>query len=245
MEIAARFEHKILIDDARRAELLARFADRMLPDMTGSADGRYPVVSLYCDTSDRRCHWEAWRGVPSRRKLRVRIYGTRDGIIPPATFVEVKHRDGKAGAKRRVRLPLAEACALVGGADVTSPDPADERILAEIRKMVADDGYAPACVIRYDRCAYRYCDEAGVEQLRVTFDQSIRARFDRLTPVVDDEGGELLVVPPDLAIMEVKGSTSVPYELAAYLGSAGLHPRPFSKYSASIGLLAETPARLS
>jgi hypothetical protein len=245
MEIAARFEHKILIDDARRAELLARFADRMLPDMTGSADGRYPVVSLYCDTSDRRCHWEAWRGVPSRRKLRVRIYGTRDGIIPPATFVEVKHRDGKAGAKRRVRLPLAEACALVGGADVTSPDPADERILAEIRKMVADDGYAPACVIRYDRCAYRFCDGHGVEQLRVTFDQSIRARFDRLTPVVDDEGGELLVVPPDLAIMEVKGSTSVPYELAAYLGSAGLHPRPFSKYSASIGLLAETPARLS
>ena len=245
MEIAARFEHKILIDDARRAELLARFADRMLPDMTGSADGRYPVVSLYCDTSDRRCHWEAWRGVPSRRKLRVRIYGTRDGIIPPATFVEVKHRDGKAGAKRRVRLPLAEACALVGGADVTSPDLDDERILAEIRRLVSEDGYAPACVIRYDRCAYRFCDGHGVEQLRVTFDQSIRARFDRLTPVVDDEGGELLVVPPDLAIMEVKGSTSVPYELAAYLGSAGLHPRPFSKYSASISLLAETPARLS
>jgi hypothetical protein len=45
--------------------------------------------------------------------------------------------------------------------------------------------------------------------------------------------------------MEVKGSTSVPYELAAYLGAAGLHPRPFSKYSASIGLLTETPARLS
>jgi succinate dehydrogenase / fumarate reductase flavoprotein subunit len=166
-------------------------------------------------------------------------------IFPAATFVEVKHRDGRSGAKRRVRLPLADAHALVGGADVTSPDPADERILAEIRKMVAEDDYAPACVIRYDRCAYRFCDENGVEQLRVTFDQSIRARFDRLTPVVDDEGGDLLVVPRDLAIMEVKGSTSVPYELAAYLGSAGLHPRPFSKYSASIGLLAETPARLS
>ncbi|NBV49512.1 MAG: VTC domain-containing protein, partial [Verrucomicrobia bacterium] len=89
MEIAARFEHKILIDDARRAELLARFADRFRPDTAGSADGRYPVVSLYCDTPDRRCHWEAWRGVPSRRKLRVRIYGTRDGSIPSATFVEV------------------------------------------------------------------------------------------------------------------------------------------------------------
>lgn len=245
MEIAARFEHKFLIDDARRAELLARFADRLLPDKTGSTDGRYPVVSLYCDTPDRRCHWEAWRGVPSRRKLRVRIYGSRDGIIPPATFVEVKQRDGRDGAKRRVRLPLAVACALVGGADVTSRDPADERILAEIRRLVAEDGYAPACVIRYDRSAYRFCDGHGVGQLRVTFDRGVRARFDRLTPAVDDEGGELRVIPSDLAIMEVKGSTSVPYELAAYLGTAGLHPRPFSKYSASIGLLAETPTRLS
>ena len=245
MEIAARFEHKFLIDDARRAELLARFADQLRPDTAGSADGRYPVVSLYCDTPDRRCHWEAWRGVPSRRKLRVRIYGTRDGIIPPATFVEVKHRDGRAGAKRRVRLPLADAHALVGGADVTSPDPADERILAEIRRMVAEDGYAPACVIRYDRCAYRFCNEQGAEQLRVTFDQGVRARFDRLRPVVDDDGCDLAVLPRDQAVMEVKGSTSVPYELAAYLGAAGLHPRPFSKYSASIGLLTETPARLS
>jgi hypothetical protein len=245
MEIAARFEHKFLIDDARRAELLARFADQLLPDTTGSTDGRYPVVSLYCDTPDRRCHWEAWRGVPSRRKLRVRIYGTRDGIIPPATFVEVKHRDGRAGAKRRVRLPLADACALVGGGDVTSPDPADARILAEIRRLVVEDGYAPACVIRYDRCAYRFCDGHGVEQLRVTFDQGIRARFDRLTPSVDDDACDLDVIPRHLSVMEVKGSTAVPYALAAHLGAAGLHPRPFSKYSACINLLAETSGRLS
>jgi hypothetical protein len=76
MEIAARFEHKILIDDARRAELLARFADRFRPDTAGSADGRYPVVSLYCDTPDRRCHWEAWRGVPSVSYTHLRAHET-------------------------------------------------------------------------------------------------------------------------------------------------------------------------
>jgi hypothetical protein len=45
--------------------------------------------------------------------------------------------------------------------------------------------------------------------------------------------------------MEVKGATAVPYELAAHLGAAGLHPRPFSKYSSSIDLLAATPDRFS
>ena len=100
-------------------------------------------------------------------------------------------------------------------------------------------------MIRYDRAAYRYCDEAGVEQLRVTFDQRIVARFDRLSPSVDDDSCDLAVLPRDQAVMEVKGSTSVPYDLAAYLGSAGLHPRPFSKYSASIGLLAATPDLLT
>ncbi len=243
MEIAARFEHKFLIDDARRAELLARFADRFRPDTVGSADGRYPVVSLYCDTPDRRCHWEAWRGVPSRRKLRMRLYGTRDGTIPSATFVEVKHRDGREGAKRRVRLPLADALALVGGSPLTSPEPPVERILAEIRALVAADGYAPACVIRYDRSAYRYCDEAGGEQLRVTFDQRIVARFDRLNPTVEDDACDLDVLPRHLSVMEVKGATAVPYALAAFLGAAGLHPRPFSKYSSSINLLAATPVR--
>jgi len=245
MEIAARFEHKILIDDARRAELLARFADRFLPDTAGSTDGRYPVVSLYCDTPDRRCHWEAWRGVPSRRKLRVRIYGTRDGSIPSATFVEVKHRDGREGAKRRVRLSLADALALVGGKPLTSQVPADERILAEIRSLVAEDGYAPACVIRYDRSAYRYCDEAGVEQLRVTFDQRIVVRFDRLNPTVDDDACDLDVIPRHLSVMEVKGGSAVPYALSAHLGAAGLHPRPFSKYSSSINLLAATSGHIS
>ena len=115
MEIAARFELKYVLPLAERDALLARFADRFRPDTLGSPSGRYPVVSLYCDTADRKCHWDAWRGVPSRRKLRLRLYGTRDGALPAATFVEIKHRDGGEGAKRRVALPLEQALALVNG----------------------------------------------------------------------------------------------------------------------------------
>ena len=82
MDVAARFEFKYVLTAAERAALRARFAPRLLPDAVGAPDGRYPVVSLYCDTPDRRCHWEAWRGVPSRRKLRLRLYGSPDGASP-------------------------------------------------------------------------------------------------------------------------------------------------------------------
>ena len=92
MEIAARFELKYILSHAERDALLGSFPGRVLPDTLGGPSGHYPVVSLYYDSADRKCYWEAWRGVPSRRKLRLRLYGTKDGAIPAATFLEIKHR---------------------------------------------------------------------------------------------------------------------------------------------------------
>ncbi len=242
MEIAARFELKFVLPLAERDALLTRFADRFAPDTLGGPDGRYPVVSLYCDTPDRRCYWDAWRGVPSRRKLRLRLYGTRDGAIPAATFLEIKHRDGGEGAKRRVALPLDRALALVAGGDTAAAGPADARIFEEARRLVADEGFRPACVIRYDRQAYRFVDAGGAEQLRVTFDQAIRARFDELTPRPEDDRCALPVLDAGLCLMEVKGATEAPFDFATHLSSRRIFPRSFSKYSESVRLHGATPA---
>ena len=242
MEIAARFELKVVVPLAERDALLARFAERFRPDTLGSPSGRYPVVSLYCDTADRKCHWDAWRGVPSRRKLRLRLYGTRDGKLPPATFLEIKHRDGGDGAKRRVALPLKEALALLAGGAVPSAAPAEAHILEEARRLVADEGFRPACVIRYDRHATRFVGPDGAEQLRITFDHGIRARLADLMPATEDDRCDRVVLADGFVLMEVKGATSVPYELAAYLSSRGLFPRPFSKYSESVRLHGATSA---
>lgn len=242
MEIAARFELKYVLPLAERDALLARFADRFRPDTLGSPTGRYPVVSLYCDSADRKCYWDAWRGVPSRRKLRLRLYGTRDGSLPAATFVEIKHRDGGEGAKRRVVLPLEQALALVHGGEVPPAGPAETRILEEARRLVADEGFRPACVIRYDRQAYRFIGADGAEQLRITFDQGIHARFDKLTPRPDDDGFALPVLADGLCLMEVKGATSAPFDFAAHLSARGIFPRSFSKYSESVRLYGATPA---
>lgn len=242
MEIAARFELKYVLPLAERDALLARFADRFRPDTLGSPSGRYPVVSLYCDTADRKCHWDAWRGVPSRRKLRLRLYGTRDGALPAATFVEIKHRDGGEGAKRRVALPLEQALALVNGGEAPPAGPAEARILGEARRLVADEGFRPACVIRYDRHGYRFVGPDGAEQLRITFDHGVRCRFERLTPSPEDGGCALPVLAEGLCLMEVKGGAAAPYDFAAYLSGRGIFPRSFSKYSESVRLYGVTPA---
>ena len=242
MEIAARFELKYVLSLAARDALLARFADRFQPDTLGGPDGRYPVVSLYCDSADRKCYWDAWRGVPSRRKLRLRLYGTPDGSTPAATFLEIKHHDGGEGAKRRVLLPLEQAQAFVDGGDLPEAGPADARILGEASWLIRAEGFRPACVIRYDRQATRFMDAAGREQLRITFDQHVRVRFDRLRTKPADDGCALPVLPADHCLMEVKGATAAPYDFAAYLSAQGIFPRPFSKYAESVRLHGATPA---
>ena len=242
MEIAARFELKYILSHAERDALLAHFPGRVLPDMLGGPTGHYPVVSLYCDSADRRCYWDTWRGVPSRRKLRLRLYGTKDGAIPAATFLEIKHRDGGAGAKRRVQLPLEQAIAFTNGAEALETAPADARILAEARQLISAEGFQPACVIRYDRHAYRLVDEAGHEQLRLTFDQGIRCRFDDLTPRTEDDGCTLPVLHAGQCLMEVKGATAAPYDFASFLSGHRIFPRPFSKYSESVRQYGATPA---
>jgi hypothetical protein len=248
MDTADRFEYKFLLTRETRAALLGRLEGRLLPDTMGGSEGRYPIVSLYYDSPELRCYWDNWRGVPSRRKLRVRVYGTLDGAIPPASFVEVKHKADGRGVKRRIQTTLADALALVaGGGDQARLDPGALRTLAEVRQLVEIDGFRPTCVMRYDRHAYflRLPGQADDAALRVTFDQDILARFDDLTPVTDDRRFERRILPADRCIMEVKGAGAVPYLFAEHLTQLRLAPRNFSKYGEGVRLggrhLAPTP----
>jgi SPX domain protein involved in polyphosphate accumulation len=239
MDTADRFEYKFLIDREARATLLGRLEGSLLPDTQGGSDGHYPIISLYYDSPDLRCYWDNWRGVPSRRKLRVRAYGSADGAIPPTSFIEVKHKADGRGVKRRVQTDLANALALVaGGGDDSRLGLPDLRILAEVRQLVEADGFRPTCVMRYDRHAYflRLPGQADAAALRVTFDESIRVRFDELTPATDDRRFARDILPADRCIMEVKGSGAVPYLFADHLTRLRLSPRNFSKYGEAVRL---------
>jgi len=237
MDTADRFEYKFLLTLDQRAALLASLDGALRPDTLGGSDGRYPIVSLYYDSPDRRCYWDNWRGVPSRRKLRVRVYGTEDGAIAPTSFIEVKHKADGRGVKRRVQTTLARALALAAGADDPGPwPPGETRTLAEVRLLVEQEDFRPACVMRYDRHAFflHLAGQAPAEALRVTFDHDVAVRFRDLTPTTDDRDFRDYVLPPDTCIMEVKGAGAVPYAFAEKLTRLRLSPRNFSKYGEGV-----------
>ena len=130
---------KFAITSAQRAALMAQLGSYLRADENAGDGARYPVVSLYYDNAERDCYWDKARSLPSRRKLRVRVYGSHDGAVPTSSFVEIKHKCDGRGVKRRVLLPLAQALRVCEGLQpegVTLSEP-QRRIIAEAHDLVS------------------------------------------------------------------------------------------------------------
>ncbi len=231
-----RFEMKFAITPAQRAVLMAQLAELLRSDENAGAGARYPVVSLYYDNADRDCYWEKARGLPSRRKLRVRVYGSRDGAVPAVSFIEIKHKCEGRGAKRRVLLPLAQALRVCDGLppEGMSLRETDRRVIAEIHDLVEHRKFRPLMLLRYDRTALAAVDPES--DLRVTFDDGIRARLDHLTPEPDDRrfSASDEMHGDGSAVMEVKVTGAIPYWLSRTIAAAGCRMQSHSKYSCAL-----------
>ncbi len=227
-----RFEMKFAVSATQRETLMAQLGSHLRADENAGAGARYPIVSLYYDTAERDCYWEKARSLPSRRKLRVRVYGSRDGAVPPASFVEIKHKCDGRGVKRRLLLPLEQALRVGAGSEPehATPSESDRRLIAEVHDLVARRGFRPVMVMRYDRTAF-----AGAEigsDLRVTFDERIRVRVDDLRPEPDDQRFDRNGDAHDegTAVMEVKVNGCIPYWLSRVISAAGCRMQSHSKY---------------
>lgn len=220
---------KFLITHQQRETLMPHLLPHLRADENAGEGAFYPIVSLYYDNAERDCYWEKIRGERSRRKLRVRVYGSLDGALPPTSFLEVKHKCEGRGVKRRVRMPLAQALAVASGQETSFPlKVVDRKIVEEVHQLVHQRGFQPCCCMRYDRQAF--ADRDPDSDLRITFDTGIAFRFDHLTPVPDDRNFSVYLYPDDQAVMEVKVTGAVPYWLSRMLGEHGCILRSHSKY---------------
>lgn len=224
---------KFVVTAAQRAALMGRLEAELRPDENGGGSAGYPVVSLYYDNAERDCHWERARGVGSRRKMRVRVYGSGDGQVAPSAFIEVKHKCDGRGVKRRARLSLEDALRAGSGLWPENGELSemDRRLVGEVHGLVEHRGFRPVMVMRYDRCAYAAVDPAS--DLRVTYDTGIFCRMDELTPVPDDRRFDPRheMHRDGVAVMELKITGRIPYWLGRVIAAEGCRLQSHSKYS--------------
>lgn len=206
-----------------------------IPADRGAEDG-YPVISEYYDTHDRHSYWQKAWGSTNRRRVRARVYGRADGKVPPAAFIEIKHKLDSDGVKRRASLPLEALGELAAGRiPQTLRDGgrsrAERHVAAELEDLVVRERARPVVQVRYDRMAY---DSGPQGSIRVTFDTGLRCRFDLRPLLPDDPDFPLPVMEREVAIIEVKTIGAVPLWLREATAAFRLQVRSMSKYCLSL-----------
>jgi hypothetical protein len=229
-----RREFKFLLS-AEDGERFREFVSSVVPVDRG-AEGGYPVISEYYDTEDRHSYWQKIWGAGNRRRVRARVYGRPDGAIPPAAFIEIKHKLDSDGVKRRAALPIDSLRELsegrIPGALLgTHRSKADQHVVEELKDLVVLGGARPVVQVRYDRMAY---DSGPDGTIRVTFDTGLRCRFDLKPLIPDDPDFPLPVVDREIAVVEVKTIGAVPTWLRDATGKFRLQAQSMSKYCLSL-----------
>jgi len=218
-DVFERYEIKYLIDRRRRDAVCALIAPRMDRD----AFGEHTVMSLYYDTPDFRIIRRSIEKPVFKEKLRLRSYGVPkrdDGV-----YIELKSKFRGVVYKRRTAMRLSEAKSFLAGN--AAPRCQIEREAAAF--LARYPGIRPAALICCEREAYFGREEEA--RLRVTFDEDIRCRADRLDPALGSSGARLMERGEYL--MEVKLPGVMPLWLAHGLDALGVYPASFSKYGAA------------
>ena len=211
-----RYEMKYLLTLAQKERLL----EAMAPYMALDKYGKTVIRNVYLDTPDYRLIRRSLEKPIYKEKLRLRSYRQAGPESP--IFVELKKKYKGVVYKRRLSLAQEEAVQWVTGRQQRS----DSQIAREIQWFL---GYyrdlRPAMFLSYEREAY-YCRDGG--DLRITFDDRILARTDRLS--LEEEPGGTSLLESGTVLMEVKTAGGLPLWLTEALSRERIFKTSFSKY---------------
>lgn len=166
---------------------LSSFCGKVLQNDTNNGCEGYCVRSLYFDTYDNTDYEQKLSGDYIRKKIRLRIYNTKDEFVK----LEMKQKQGDNQRKRSLSISRNDARRLIDG-DFLCLLKYDNSFAKELYNTMVMEVYRPKCVVEYHRKAY-LTDENNT---RITFDSNIRACetnfniFDQdlcLNPVYDME----------------------------------------------------------
>ncbi|MBB6450398.1 hypothetical protein HNR44_002381 [Geomicrobium halophilum] len=231
LEIFQRYELKYLIPYEAYQEITRHLQKRMTFDPYGDSNGCYNIVSLYFDSADDKIYYETRNKLDFRQKLRLRVYGSASPESD--SFLELKQKYNRVVNKRRTIITLADAYDFIYHKSKHEEyyNVSNQQILREVNNFSGLYQLEPQVVVSYDRQAL-----AGIEEpdLRVTFDFNLMTRSDNLQ-IEDGPEGDLFV-DPNMVIMEVKVSNSVPFWLSRMLSEFECERKSVSKFCTSIDM---------
>lgn len=208
-------------------ETYERLREALDPYMQVDEYGLHTICNIYYDTE----HYDLIRTSLDKpiykEKLRLRSYGIPND--DSKVFIEIKKKYKGVVYKRRIMLPHSQAAAYLN--EGIYPSHKDSQILHEIDYFIKFYQPKPKLFLAYDRIAmFGRADS----RFRLTFDQKIRSRENRLS-LTEGDDGTLLFGDKPLYLMEVKIDGALPLWLSHILTELEIYPVSFSKYGTIYG----------
>ena len=218
-----RREKKILFDASLAEPLRQRIEEYMNADPYNKDGKPYMICNLYFDNQNNDVIRNSVQLPKYKEKLRLRSSGTPDADTK--VFLEMKKKLQGIGTKRRAKLKLREVYAfLEHRAYPEDTKFINTQVLREIDYYLSHTPVEPVAYVSYQRYAYFGKEDPN---FRVTFDFDIISRRHDLSLESGRYGDPLL--PPDLALLEVKFSGAVPMWFVDIMNEFGLSFHTFSK----------------
>ncbi|MBR5757075.1 MAG: polyphosphate polymerase domain-containing protein [Thermoguttaceae bacterium] len=216
-----RHEKKYRLSESLYAEFLSRLQERARVDRYG----KQTIGALYFDTNDWLLARRSASQPKYKEKLRLRCYGapTPDSTV----YFEMKKKFDGISYKRRIPAKIADVATLLDGAEASGRS---GQILDELKWTTRYYRLAPRIILFYERTAFWGTDE---RYLRVTFDENVRFRTDRLEIAPDAATDGTPLLDPGERIMEIKVPETLPLWLSRTLTELRIFPVHFSKYDAA------------
>lgn len=212
-----RYEFKYLLTENQKKIIMKAISPYMQLDKYG----RTTIRNIYYDTDSYRLARQSIEKPVYKEKLRVRSYSqvTKNDTV----FVEIKKKYEAVVYKRRIAISEQDAMEWL---DHGALDKESSQIAREIEYF--RDYYEtlhPAAFLSYEREAY-YTKQKS--DFRVTFDENILFRNDRLSLTEENDG--VLIMPEKMTLMEIKCSDAIPKWMASVLSENEIYKTSFSKY---------------
>ena len=212
-----RFETKYLLEDFQYRALRERLEGMAQVDEYGKTS----ILNIYYDTPNFNLIRTSLEKPVYKEKLRLRSYGIPEDDT--RAFIEIKKKFKGIVYKRRIGMDYSDALKYLNeGAPVKK----ESQISHEIDYFKNFyKGLRPAMAISYDRIAM-----AGIKdpELRITFDENIRWRVDKLDLKYGNVGEDIL--KPGQHLMELKIAGAMTMEMAHILDELSIRQTSFSKY---------------